>query len=237
MSKQSKTAPSPLQAVGLKRAYQLGRVTLKVLNGVDFRVEKGEFVAITGASGSGKSTLLHLLGLLDTVDEGKILIDGTDASALSGAKRSRIRCNDIGFVFQFYHLLGELNVMQNTLLPAQVACSPLGWLARRKQARSYAAELLNRVGLGERLSHKPSELSGGERQRVAIARALMNRPRLLLADEPTGNLDSKTGRRIVRLLRRCNEQEGQTIVMVTHDQALAKEADRYVVLADGVMIA
>lgn len=223
-------------ASGLTKSYHLGRVTLNVLKGVDFSVRKGEFVAITGASGSGKSTLLHLLGLLDTPGAGTVLIDGVETSGLSARRRNRIRCRDIGFVFQFYHLLGELNVLENVTLPAKVDSSLPAWLARRGRARQRAIELLEHVGLKDRIKHKPKELSGGERQRVAIARAMMNRPKILLADEPTGNLDSKTGRKIMDLLHRCNKQDDQTIVMVTHDITLAKEANRYVVIKDGSMM-
>jgi lipoprotein-releasing system ATP-binding protein len=230
--------PDPLavQARGLTRSYRLGRVTLDVLKGVSFRASPGEFVAITGASGSGKSTLLHLLGLLDLPTSGEVIVDGVRIAGLSGRRRNQIRCRDVGFVFQFYHLLGELNVMENVTLPAKVECSALRWPARRAETRARAKKLLERLGLKDRLRHRPKELSGGERQRVAIARALMNRPKLLLADEPTGNLDSRTGGQILEVLRRCNQEDGQTIVMVTHDMGLAKDADRYVVLKDGLLV-
>ncbi|MCD6364416.1 MAG: ABC transporter ATP-binding protein [Planctomycetes bacterium] len=224
-----------LAASGLAKSYRLGRLTLEVLKGVDFEVAEGEFVAITGASGSGKSTLLHLLGLLDRADAGTVSLAGRDVSTLSSRQRNQMRCQGIGFVFQFYHLLKELTVLENVLLPAQVNCSILHWPARRRRSRRRARELLEHLGLKRRLRHKAIELSGGERQRVAIARALMNDPQLLLADEPTGNLDSKTGQKIVNLLRRCNEQDGQTIVMVTHDEVLARQADRFVTLRDGLV--
>lgn len=223
-------------AKGVSKSYHLGRTTLRVIRNVDFQVAAGEFVAVTGPSGSGKSTLLHLLGLLDIPDSGTISLDGVDTTSLPNRRKNDIRCRDVGFVFQFYHLLRELNIMENVLLPAQVACSPLAWLARRRAARDRAEDLLRQVGLTDRLKHKPAELSGGERQRVAIARALMNGPKLLLADEPTGNLDTKTGRQIIRLLRRCNEQDGQTVVMVTHDKSLAEQADRHVMLRDGLVM-
>jgi len=211
----------------------MGRTNLHVLRGVSFQIAAGEFVAIVGASGSGKSTLLHLVGLLDRPDRGELWLDGTSAGTLSPGKRNRTRCRDIGFVFQFYHLLPELNVLENALLPAKVDVATLRWLARRKPARIAAKELLDQLSLGDRLKHRPSELSGGERQRLAIARALINRPRVLLADEPTGNLDSKTGRQIMDVLKRFHVQKGQTLLMVTHDAALAGQADRVLHLRDG----
>jgi len=218
---------------GLCKSYQLGRVELEVLKGVDLEVRQGEFAAIVGASGSGKSTLLHLMGLLDRADAGSIQVSGTDIASLSSRRRNAIRCRDVGFVFQFYHLLPELNVLENVLLPAKVESSLLGWVGRRKALRERAVEALEMVGLAERLKHRPKELSGGERQRVAIARALMNSPKILLADEPTGNLDSRMGGRILKLLQRCNEQYGLTVVMVTHDDSIAKQAGRHLVLKDG----
>ena len=225
-----------VRAKDLFKSYQLGRVGLDVLKGINLTVRAGEFVAVTGASGSGKSTLLHLLGLLDVPDRGQVIIEDVDAANLSALKRNRMRCRGIGFVFQFYHLLADLNVLENVVISAKVDSSIAQWFSRRAGAHARARELLGELGLGDRLKHKPKELSGGERQRVAIARALMNRPRLLLADEPTGNLDSKAGSRIMKLLRRYNQTHGQTIVMVTHDSALAAQADRYVVLKDGQMV-
>ena len=224
---------SAIQAHGLHKSYRLGKTTLNVLRGVSFRVAAGEFVAIVGASGSGKSTLLHLVGLLDRPDKGRVVLDGVRTDKLSAGRRNRMRCEDVGFVFQFYHLLRELKVMENILLPAQVDASILAWPKRRTERRARAAEILDRLGLGERLKHRPSELSGGERQRVAIARALMNQPKILLADEPTGNLDSKTGSRIIDVLKRFHTDAGQTILMVTHDVALAESADRVLHLRDG----
>ncbi len=219
----------------LHKSYRLGHVKLDVLRGVDFAVRSGEFVAVEGQSGSGKSTLLHLLGLLDRPDNGTVLLEGQDAAKLSRRRRNRIRCRDVGFVFQFYHLLPELTVLENVLMPAMIDATALGWRRRRAKVRTRAAQLLETVGLSERVRHRPRELSGGERQRVAIARALMNAPKLLLADEPTGNLDSGTGRSVMNVLHRCNREENQTIVMVTHDVQLAREADRYAVLQDGRM--
>jgi lipoprotein-releasing system ATP-binding protein len=228
----SSTAPA-IEVSGLHKSYRLGRTHLHVLRGVSFTVEPKEFVAVVGASGSGKSTLLHLIGLLDRIDKGAIKLDGVDVASLPQRKRNRTRCRDVGFVFQFYHLLPELSVLENTLLPAKVDESVLGWLSHRSARRRAAIEMLERVGLGERMKHRPKELSGGERQRVAIARAMMNRPKFLLADEPTGNLDSRTGKQILQVLRTASRDIGQTVVMVTHDAAIATAADRVLHLQDG----
>jgi len=228
----SSTAPA-IEVHGLHKSYRLGRTHLHVLRGVSFTVECKEFVAVVGASGSGKSTLLHLIGLLDRIDKGTIKLEGVDIARLPQRKRNRTRCRDVGFVFQFYHLLPELSVLENTLLPAKVDESLLSWLRHRSARRRAAIEMLERVGLGERMKHRPKELSGGERQRVAIARALMNRPRFLLADEPTGNLDSRTGKQILQVLKTASRDIGQTVVMVTHDAAIAAAADRVLQLQDG----
>ena len=221
-----------LTAQGLHKSYRMGRVDLHVLRGVSLSLQAGEFVAVVGASGSGKSTLLHIVGLLDRPDCGKVIIESVDTVATSPRRRDRIRCRDIGFVFQFYHLLGELNVLENTLLPARVDASVLRWLTGRQRATRQAVEILQRLGLGDRLNHRPSELSGGQRQRVAIARALVNGPKLLLVDEPTGNLDSEMGRQIIDVLKDFNLR-GQTVLMVTHDLSLAAHADRILHLIDG----
>jgi len=220
---------------GVHKSYRLGRQDLHVLRGVSCTIGEGEFVSIVGASGSGKSTLLHLIGLLDRADEGCITLSDRDVMGLSASSRNRIRCHEVGFVFQFYHLFSELNVLDNTMLPAMVDTPLLNWLARRKNRRAKAAGVLDEVGLSDRLKHRPRELSGGERQRVAIARALMNEPSILLADEPTGNLDSKTGAKIMKLLKRYNKK-GQTILMVTHDSDIASQADRILHLVDGQMM-
>lgn len=222
-----------IATTGLHKSYRMGKAMLHVLGGVSFRVGTGEFVAIVGASGSGKSTLLHLTGLIDQPDSGKVVLHGVDTSNLLSGRRNAIRCNEVGFVFQFYHLLGELNVLENVLLPAMVDSSVLGWPGRRGGARRRAKKLLDELGLSKRLTHRPKELSGGERQRVAIARALINSPRILLADEPTGNLDSKTGQQIMDVLRKFNTTSGQTILMVTHDRDLAGQANRILHLTDG----
>ncbi len=221
-----------LQASGLHKSYQLGRTCLEVLKGVSIAVGRGEFVAIMGASGCGKSTLLHLLGALDVPDRGTVRFDGQDVFGGSNAQRDRLRNRVFGFVFQFYHLLPELNVLENALMPCMVGNTVLGWMHRRAELRRGATEMLGRLGLGDRLKHRPNELSGGERQRVAIARSLANQPRILLADEPTGNLDAATGREIMAVLADLN-RAGQTIVMVTHDPAVAASAHRIVTLVDG----
>ena len=224
-----------VQVMDLQKTYRLGKASLHVLRGVSFSVPQGQFLSIVGASGSGKSTLLHLIGLLDRPDEGRVILHGTDAGSISQARRNRTRCREIGFVFQFYHLLAELNVLENVLLPAKTDSSIAGWFSRRPRARAVALETLERLGLKDRLKHKPKELSGGERQRVAIARALMNRPRILLADEPTGNLDSRTGQQIIDVLKKFN-REGQTILMVTHDGTIASQTDRTLHLKDGKLV-
>ncbi|NLT76911.1 MAG: ABC transporter ATP-binding protein, partial [Planctomycetes bacterium] len=199
----------------------MGATAVKVLKGVNLAVEQGQFVAVIGASGSGKSTLLHLLGGLDRPNEGTVCFDERDLSRMRARELNRYRNEMVGFVFQFYHLLDELNVLENVFLPAMVSRGIVGWLGSRAAARRRAQELLEQLGLQDRARHKPYQLSGGERQRVAIGRALMNEPRLLLADEPTGNLDSATGNDILAVLERLH-QAGQTIVMVTHDERVAR---------------
>lgn len=221
-----------LRADNVHKSYQMGGESLRVLRGASLTVKRGEFVAIMGASGSGKSTFLHILGALDLPDEGQVSVNGTDVFAFGNRWRERYRCRDVGFIFQFYHLLPELTVLENILLPRMVDSSMLGWLSNRWAARSAATSVLQSVGLTDRMSHHPNELSGGERQRAAIARALVNEPDLLLADEPTGNLDAKTGMGILDLLGRLNKQ-GQTIIMVTHDPHIASRAHRSVTLEDG----
>jgi len=221
-----------IRADGLHKSYRMGATQVKVLKGLDLAVERGEFVAIIGASGSGKSTLLHILGALDKPNRGVVEFEGRDLSRQSGRELNRFRNKMVGFVFQFYHLLDELNVLENVFLPAMASKSIVGWLGCRKWAKNRAGELLVRLGLGERAGHKPYQLSGGERQRVAIARALMNEPRLLLADEPTGNLDSATGNGILDVLEELN-RAGQTVVMVTHDERIARRAGRIITLGDG----
>jgi lipoprotein-releasing system ATP-binding protein len=222
-----------LRAKGVHRDFRMGESTVAVLKGVDVTLRAGEFVAIEGRSGSGKSTLLHIMGALDESDRGSVEFDGQDLTKLSAADRSRLRNKHFGFIFQFYHLLPELNVLENTLLAPMIEQSWFGYRAQRKTLQTRATELLETLGMAHRLKHRPSQLSGGERQRVAIARALMNNPRVLFADEPTGNLDAETGRQIMNLLENLHQKHGQTIIMVTHDRALAREADRVLVLKSG----
>jgi lipoprotein-releasing system ATP-binding protein len=221
-----------LKAESVHKSYRMGATRVNVLKGVDLAVREGEFIAIIGASGSGKSTFLHILGGLDRPDKGIIRFDGRDLNRVGARELNRFRNERVGFVFQFYHLLDELNVLENVLLPAMVSRSIAGWLTGRRKARQRAEELLDQLGLCQRVGHKPYQLSGGERQRVAIGRALMNQPKLLLADEPTGNLDSATGNGILNVFDTLNKA-GQTIVMVTHDERIARKAQRIVTLVDG----
>lgn len=241
-------APSPngsavgadfLRAVNIHKTYTLGRVEVPVLRGVDLSVNRGEWVAILGASGSGKSTLLHLLGGLDRPDRvdgqarGRIEFDGRNLAEMSATELDRFRTESVGFVFQFYHLLPELRVLENVTLAAMVRHGRLGFMRRRGEVEDRAKALLGTFGLSHRLEHRPAELSGGERQRVAIARALMNDPPVLLADEPTGNLDHATGQAILDEIARLRAEAGLTMVMVTHDREIAARADRIVHLTDG----
>ncbi len=221
-----------IQAKGIHKTYKLGAAQVQVLKGADVSVKRKEFVAIVGASGSGKSTLLHILGALDRPNKGTVQFEGKDLNTMGGSELNKYRNKMIGFVFQFYHLLDELNVMENVLLPAMIPAGIAGWITKKAKAKNRALDLLKAVGLKDRALHKPYQLSGGERQRAAIARALMNEPKLLLADEPTGNLDSATGNGILELLERFN-RDGQTIVMVTHDERVARRAGRTITLIDG----
>jgi ABC-type lipoprotein export system ATPase subunit len=221
-----------IKTKGVFKFYQMGVTKVSVLKGVDMAVKKGEFVAVVGASGSGKSTLLHILGALDRPNKGTVVFDGKELNSLRVRDLNRFRNKMVGFVFQFYHLLDELSVLENVYLPAMISKGLMGWLGGRGFAKKRARELLERFKLAERTTHKPFQLSGGERQRVAIARALMNQPQLLLADEPTGNLDSETGNGILEVFEELH-QAGQTIIMVTHDERVANRAGRVVTLDDG----
>lgn len=223
-----------LRAAGLRKSFVMGESRIEVLRGVDLTIRAGEFVAIEGRSGSGKSTLLHLLGALDSVDAGSIEYQGRDLAKMSGAQRAAARNREFGFVFQFYHLLPELNVLENTMLAAMIEYSWLGFRSNRRTLVDRAKSILQQLGVDHRLKHRPAQLSGGERQRVAIARALMNQPKVLFADEPTGNLDADTGRQIMSVLEKLHS-DGQTVVMVTHDRSLARTADRTLVLKEGVL--
>lgn len=218
-----------LSVNNVKKSYRMGRVLVPALRGVTFNVEKGEFLTVFGPSGSGKSTMLHLMGGLDRPDEGTILIDGLDILSLSEGKLAELRLTSIGFVFQFFNLLPRLTALRNIELPLSLAGVP------EREALSRAHDMLKLVGLEEREAHRPAELSGGEQQRVAIARALITNPKIILADEPTGNLDTKTGHEIVELMKSLNEEKMQTFIVVTHDPRIAEEADRIIYFKDGLI--
>lgn len=219
-----------LFAHALAKSYTMGRRTLEVLRGINLQVARGEFLALRGASGAGKSTLLHLIGGLDSPNAGEIHFAGQDIAAFSERELTDFRNRRVGFVFQSYHLLPELDALENVCLPARVARVPAN------QAAARGRELLARVGLGDRWEHKPFELSGGEQQRVAIARALINEPELVLADEPTGNLDSHTGGEIIELLKKLHAEKQTTLVIATHDAKVAAHARRVFELADGRIV-
>ena len=216
-----------LQTLDLHKSYFSGPVELSVLKGIDIAIEAGEMISIVGASGVGKSTLLHLLGALDRPTDGKVLYEDQDIFELTDRKLARFRNGELGFVFQFHHLMPEFSAIENVMMPALIAGN------KKEQARNLAAELLYKVGLSGREKHRPGELSGGEQQRVAVARALINKPKVVLADEPTGNLDEKTSEGVHDLLWELNEQTNQTFIIATHNQNLARRADRIIRLADG----
>lgn len=218
-----------LEARDIKKTYRMGRVLVPALRGVTFKVEEGEFVAIFGPSGSGKSTLLHVLGGLDRPDEGEVFMDKISFSTLNANELAEVRLRKIGFVFQFFNLLPRLTALRNVELPLALAD------VSEKESTEKAREVLRLVGLEDRMNHRPSELSGGEQQRVAIARALINNPKIVLADEPTGNLDTTTGWEIVQLMKHLNEEKAQTFVTVTHDANIAENADRILYLKDGLI--
>lgn len=218
-----------LEAENLERAYTIGRTTLEVLKGISMEVNAGETLSIMGESGSGKSTLLHVLGGLDNPKAGKVHFKGQSVYGMSGARRARFRAENVGFVFQSFHLLPELDIVENVALPAMAQHS-------RGDAGARASELLTEVGLGERVGHRPQELSGGEQQRVAIARALMNGPDIIFADEPTGNLDSRTGEKVLNYLFQLVESRRHTLVLVTHSKDVAARCSRQLVLRDGLLL-
>jgi lipoprotein-releasing system ATP-binding protein len=219
--------PAILSLQGLHRSYKSGDRSLHVLNGVDLDVHAGEIVGLIGPSGSGKSSLLHAAGLLERPDEGRILIGGKDCTRMDDQKRTLVRLNAIGFVYQFHHLLPEFTALDNVVLPQRIAGKS------EAEARKRAASLLERLGLGERLTHQPAQLSGGEQQRVAVARALANRPGLILADEPTGNLDPHTSEAVFQNLRDLTHEEGVAALIATHNLELAGFTDRVFALKDG----
>lgn len=219
-----------IKTEGLYKNYENGMRKLEVLKGIDLEVKRGELLIIQGSSGAGKSTLLHLLGALDEPTQGKVSIDGVDIYKLRDDKRAYIRNTKIGFVFQFYHLLPEFTVLENVILPALInSRSKL----KKDDLLQEGTRILNLVKLSNRLSHKPHQLSGGELQRVAIARALINNPEIIFCDEPTGNLDSKTGKEICNLLQSLNKEKGKTLVIVTHEEQIAKMSQRIIHIRDG----
>jgi ABC-type lipoprotein export system ATPase subunit len=224
--------PALLTATDVWKRFRMGDEQVEILRGVGLEVPRGQWVTILGASGSGKSTLLHLLGGLDRPGSGTLRFNQQILTSMDGPALDRYRNRHIGFVFQFYHLLPELNVLENVLLTCMVGRSIREWWSVRKELRPYALDLLERLGLAHRLRHRPNKLSGGERQRVAIARALVNRPEVLLADEPTGNLDAEPGEQILQIFRTFHAA-GQTIVMVTHDPRIANAADTRYTLVSG----
>jgi lipoprotein-releasing system ATP-binding protein len=218
---------------GLFKSYTKGSLGIPVLQGIDMSVNQGEFLSIVGQSGCGKSTLLHLLGTLDQPDAGEVYFEGNRIDNLPSRSRDLLRNRHFGMIFQSYHLLPEFTTLENVLTPALIAESVFGYWFKRGQYRQRAKELLEMVGLSHRMNHKPRELSGGEMQRAAIARALLAEPRVLLADEPTGNLDQANGEQIIETLRELNREQKLTIVMVTHDSWIAEQADRVVRLVEG----
>jgi lipoprotein-releasing system ATP-binding protein len=222
-----------LSTIGLSKSYRKGRESVPVLDGVDLDIDQGELLAVVGASGSGKSTLLHLIGLIDGADGGQIELNGERIDNLPNRRRDALRNRTFGFIFQFYHLLPELTALENVLIPLTIRYGPLEYLSKRRRFRVEAEAMLDRVGLSHRITHRPNELSGGEMQRVAIARALVGGPSVLLADEPTGNLDANTGREVLDLLRDLNRERALTMILVTHDLGIASKSDRVVRLAEG----
>ena len=219
-----------IEALGLRKTYHIGKIEVPALRGISFQVEGGEFVSVVGPSGSGKSTLFYLLGGLTKADSGKVVIDGTDFSALSDAARTRMRKKKIGFVFQKFNLLPTLDARSNIDVAIDIA-------GNGGRDAAHFDKIVGLLGLSNRLHHRPSELSGGEQQRVALARALINRPAIVLADEPTGNLDSKNSEIVLRMLRHSNQELGQTVLMITHNPEAAAYADRIIHMRDGEIVA
>ena len=219
-----------IETQGLRKTYQMGTIDVSALSGVDLRIEKGEFMSIMGPSGSGKTTLLNMIGALDKPSGGTVLISGTNISLLNDNELAELRNREIGFVFQFFNLMARMSATQNVEMPMAFAG------VSQKERRKRAIRLLEEVGLENRVNHRPTELSGGEQQRVAIARALANDPSVALCDEPTGNVDSETGKEIIEILRRLNREQQQTFVIVTHDPLVARSVDRIAHMQDGLIV-
>ena len=224
-----------LRVKGVKKTYRTGQTELKVLRGIDLEIERGEMVGIVGESGSGKSTLLHIMGLLDQPDVGSLEYRGADLCRQNEAAKALYRNSRVGFIFQFYHLLPELTAMENVVLPEMMRKTPGEFRAAQREIQDRGEELLEAVGLKGRARHRPGELSGGEKQRVAVARALMNQPELVLCDEPTGNLDSRTSGEVVDLILDLNSRMQQTFVIVTHEMSLARKAERVYRIDEGLL--
>ena len=222
-----------LSAVGLKKSYFKGKLEVPVLKGVDIEIGEGQFTTIVGQSGSGKSTLLHLLATLDAPDAGEIHYNDARIDNLHARRQEAIRNQEFGLIFQFYHLLPELTTLENVLVPRMVQDGIFRYLANRRKYRKSATDLLELVGLGHRLTHKPSELSGGEMQRTAIARSLISNPKVLLADEPTGNLDEENGAEVMKILQMLRREKNLTVVMVTHDADMARDSEQVIRLVNG----
>ena len=219
-----------IELANVTKIYKMGEDEIKALSGVDLTINSGEFISMVGPSGSGKSTILNIIGCIDTPTSGKVIIDGEDVSSLNDRGLTKIRLNKIGFIFQQFYLIPTLNALENIELPMKEAKIP------REKRRKRAISLLSQVGLSERKKHYPSQLSGGEQQRVAIARSLANNPSMILADEPTGEIDSETSEKIVGLLRKLNTEENLTLIIVTHDHKIASYADRMITLEDGKIV-
>jgi len=224
------TSTPHISVRGLRKSFKIGPSEINILNGIDLDIEKGEVVSVVGESGVGKSTLLHILGTLDRPSVGNVLYDGQDVFKHCDKELAAFRNSSIGFVFQFHHLLPEFSALENVLLPSKIKGTPPA------QAEKRARDILDEVGLGKRYVHRPGELSGGEQQRVAIARALMVEPSVILADEPTGNLDTKTADSVHSLLMEINKNKGITFVIVTHNEKLARQADRVIRMVDGLLV-
>lgn len=216
-----------IELINVKKIYEMGTVNVNALNGVSLKIDQGEFIAIIGASGSGKSTIMNILGCLDVPTSGQSIIDGQNVEEMSGDQLAEIRNNKIGFVFQTFNLLSRQTALSNVILPLMYS--------KEKDRKSKSETALQRVGLGDRIHHKPTQLSGGQQQRVAIARALVNNPDILLADEPTGNLDSTATEEILSIFRDLNKNEGITVIMVTHEEEIADQAQRIIAMKDGVI--